>query len=93
MQDAYTLRCVPQVLGAVRATVAHVRDVLTIELNAVTDNPLFFPEDGAVLHAGNFHGQPVALAVDHLKVALAEVALFSERRIAEIRSAASSGGV
>jgi histidine ammonia-lyase len=93
VQDAYTLRCVPQVLGAVRATVAHVRDVVATELNAVTDNPLFFPEDGVVLHAGNFHGQPVALAVDHLKVALAEVALFSERRLARLLDPATNGGL
>jgi histidine ammonia-lyase len=93
LQDAYTLRCIPQVLGAVRATLAHVRGVVEIELNAVTDNPLFFPEDDAVLHGGNFHGQPVALAVDHLKVALAEVALFSERRLARLLDPAASGGL
>jgi histidine ammonia-lyase len=81
------------VLGAVRATVAHVRGVVEIELNAVTDNPLFFPEEDAVLHGGNFHGQPVALAVDHLKVALAEVALFSERRLARLLDPAASGGL
>jgi histidine ammonia-lyase len=74
VQDAYTLRCVPQVLGAVRATVAHVRGVVETEVNAVTDNPTFLAEEDAVLHAGNFHGQPIALAVDHLKVALAEIA-------------------
>ena len=93
LQDAYTLRCIPQVLGAVRSTVAHVRGVVEIELNAVTDNPLFFPEDDAVLHGGNFHGQPVALAVDHLKVALAEVALFSERRLARLLDPAANGGL
>jgi histidine ammonia-lyase len=93
VQDAYTLRCVPQVLGAVRATVAHVRDVIAVEINAVTDNPTFFPEDDAVLHAGNFHGQPVALAADHLKVALAEVALFSERRLARLLDPATNGGL
>ncbi len=93
VQDAYTLRCVPQVLGAVRATIAHVRDVVAIEVNAVTDNPTFFPEDDAVLHAGNFHGQPVALAVDHLKVALAEIALFSERRLARLLDPATNGGL
>jgi histidine ammonia-lyase len=93
VQDAYTLRCVPQVLGAVRATVAHVREVVAIELNAVTDNPTFFPAEEVVLHAGNFHGQPVALAVDHLKVALAEVALFSERRLARLLDPALSGGL
>ncbi len=93
VQDAYTLRCVPQVLGAARATLAHVRDVITTEVNAVTDNPTFFPEDDVVLHAGNFHGQPVAMAVDHLKVALAEVALFSERRLARLLDPATNGGL
>jgi histidine ammonia-lyase len=93
LQDAYTLRCIPQVLGAVRTTLAHVRAVVEIELNAVTDNPLFFPEDDAVLHGGNFHGQPIALAVDHLKVALAEVALFSERRLARLLDPATNGGL
>jgi len=91
LQDAYTLRCIPQVLGAVRATVAHVRSVVEIELNAVTDNPVLFGEDDVVLHGGNFHGQPVALATDHLKVALAEVALFSERRLARLLDPALSG--
>jgi histidine ammonia-lyase len=91
VQDAYTLRCVPQVLGAVRDAIAHVRSVVEIELNAVTDNPTFFPEDDVVLHAGNFHGQPVALAVDHLKVALAEVSLFSERRLARLLDPKLSG--
>jgi histidine ammonia-lyase len=93
VQDAYTLRCVPQVLGAVRDTVAHVRRVVEIELNAVTDNPTFFPEDDTLLHAGNFHGQPVALAIDHLKVALAEVALFSERRLARLLDPAHNHGL
>jgi len=93
VQDAYTLRCVPQVLGAVRATLAHVREVVAVELNAVTDNPTFFPEDDDVLHAGNFHGQPVALAADHLKIALAEVALFSERRLARLLDPATNRGL
>src|SRR5205814_647271 len=66
VQDAYTVRCVPQVLGAVRDALAHARRTVAIELNSVTDNPTFFPEDGAVDHAGNFHGQPIALAMDHL---------------------------
>ncbi len=93
VQDAYTLRCVPQVLGAVRAAIAHVREVIAVEVNAVTDNPTFFPEDDAVLHAGNFHGQPVALAVDYLKVALAEIALFSERRLARLLDPATNAGL
>jgi histidine ammonia-lyase len=93
VQEAYTLRCVPQVLGAVRATLAHAREVVTTEVNAVGDNPTFFPEDGVVLHGGNFHGQPLALAIDHLKVALAEVALFSERRLARLLDPAANGGL
>jgi histidine ammonia-lyase len=93
VQDAYTLRCVPQVLGAVRATLAHVAEVIDVELNAVTDNPIFVAEDDTVLHAGNFHGQPVAMAVDHLKVALAEIALFSERRLARLLDPATNGGL
>ncbi len=93
VQDPYTLRCVPQVLGAVRATLAHLRDAVAVEVNAVGDNPTFFPEDDVVLHGGNFHGQPLALAVDHAKVALAEIALFSERRIARLLDPATSGGL
>lgn len=93
VQDAYTLRCVPQVLGAVRDTLAHVRRVIEIECNSVTDNPTFFPEDDLLLHAGNFHGQPVAMAVDHLKVAIAEIALFSERRLARVLDPALNGGL
>jgi histidine ammonia-lyase len=93
VQDAYTLRCIPQVLGAVRDTVAHAREVVGVEINAVTDNPTFFPDDETVLHAGNFHGHPVALAVDHLKVALAHVALFSERRLARLLDPATNAGL
>src|SRR5207247_3046588 len=69
------------------------RQVVTVELNSVTDNPTFFPEEGAVVHAGNFHGQPIALAMDHVKVALAEVALFSERRLARLLDPAANGGL
>ena len=93
VQDAYTVRCVPQVLGAVRDALAHARQVVTTELNSVTDNPTFFPEESAVVHAGNFHGQPIALAMDHVKVALAEVALFSERRLARLLDPAANGGL
>ncbi len=93
VQDPYTLRCVPQILGAVRATLAHAREVVTTEVNAVGDNPTFFAEDGVVLHGGNFHGQPLALAIDHLKVALAEVALSSERRLARLLDPATNGGL
>jgi histidine ammonia-lyase len=93
VQDPYTLRCIPQVLGAARATLEHVRQVVAVELNSVTDNPTFFPDEAAVLHAGNFHGQPIAMAVDHLKVALAEIALFSERRLARLLDPATNRGL
>jgi histidine ammonia-lyase len=81
VQDPYSLRCAPQVLGAVRDTLAHCRGIFGAELSAVTDNPLIFPASGDVLTGGNFHGQPLALALDFLAIALAQVASFSERRI------------
>ena len=80
VQDPYTLRCVPQVLGAARDALTYCGQVFEAELGAVTDNPLIFAEDGDVLTGGNFHGQPLALALDFLGVALAQVASFSERR-------------
>lgn len=81
VQDPYSLRCIPQVIGAVRDTIAHCRRVVEAELASVTDNPLCFPETGVLLSGGNFHGQPVALALDIMAIALAELAAFSERRI------------
>lgn len=81
VQDAYSLRCTPQVLGASLDAVAHVESVLALEADAVTDNPLVFPEDGSVISGGNFHGQPVALVLDHLRLAVAEIASLSERRL------------
>ncbi|HID39566.1 MAG TPA: histidine ammonia-lyase [Calditrichaeota bacterium] len=81
VQDAYSLRCIPQVHGAVRDGVAYVRSVFEREMNGVTDNPLVFPENGDVLSGGNFHGEPVALAADYLGILLAELANISERRI------------
>ncbi len=80
VQDPYSLRCVPQVHGAARDAVAFVRDVLTREINAATDNPLVFAS-GEVISAGNFHGQPVSQAMDFLGIALATFANISERRI------------
>lgn len=80
VQDAYSLRCVPQVHGASRDTLAHVKRVIETEMNAATENPLIFP-NGQVMSGGNFHGQPVALAMDFLTIALAEFAGISERRI------------
>lgn len=81
VQDPYSLRCAPQVFGAVRDSLAYCADIFERELDAVTDNPLVFPEDGDVLSGGNFHGQPLALALDMLGIALAQLASFSERRI------------
>ncbi len=81
VQDPYTMRCAPQVLGAVRDALDYCTNIFERELGAVTDNPLVFPEDGEVLSGGNFHGQPLALALDVLAIALAQMASFSERRI------------
>jgi histidine ammonia-lyase len=79
VQDPYCLRCVPQVHGASRDALAYASSVVEVELNAVTDNPLVF-EGGDILSGGNFHGQPLALALDHAAIALAELASISERR-------------
>jgi histidine ammonia-lyase len=81
VQDPYTMRCAPQVFGAVRDAIDFCTTIFERELDAVTDNPLVFPEDGEVLSGGNFHGQPLALALDILAVVLAQIASFSERRI------------
>jgi histidine ammonia-lyase len=81
VQDAYSLRCIPQVLGASLDAIRYVRGVVETEINSATDNPLVFPEEGEVISGGNFHGQPVAIALDFLGVALAELANISERRI------------
>lgn len=81
VQDPYSYRCIPVVHGAVRDAAAHARRVIEIEAISVTDNPLVFPEDQEFLSGGNFHGQPVALAADLLKIALAELAGISERRL------------
>jgi len=81
VQDSYTLRCMPQVHGGVRDAVAFARDTLARELNAATDNPLVFADSGAVLSGGNFHGHPVALALDLLALSLASLCGISERRI------------
>jgi histidine ammonia-lyase len=80
VQDPYTLRCAPQVLGAVDDALTYVEAALERELLAVTDNPLVFPDDGDVVAGGNFHGQPLSLPLDHLALALCELASFSERR-------------
>jgi len=91
VQDPYSLRCMPQVHGAVRDLLADVERKLAVELNAVTDNPLVFPDDGAILSGGNFHGEPVALAADVLAIALAELGSIAERRIEKLTNTAFSG--
>lgn len=81
VQDAYSLRCMPQVHGAVRDTIEFCRKQVTVEINSATDNPLIFAEDGVHLEGGNFHGEPLALACDFLAIGLSEFASISERRI------------
>ncbi len=80
VQDPYSLRCVPQVHGAVRLALAHARAVVETEINSATDNPLVFA-DGSVLSGGNFHGEPLAFVLDYLAIATAELASIAERRI------------
>jgi len=91
VQDPYTLRCAPQVLGAIADALAYVTGAVERELGAVTDNPLVFPEDGDVVSGGNFHGQPLSLPLDHLALALCELASFSERRIYALLSPGYAG--
>lgn len=81
VQDAYSLRCIPQVHGATWQTLNYVREKLTIEMNAATDNPLLLEGGKVVVSGGNFHGQPIAFAMDFLKIAMSELANISERRI------------
>lgn len=81
VQDPYSFRCVPQVHGAVKDTIAHVAAVMEDEINAPTDNPTVFPDLDMVVSAGNFHGEPIALVMDFLAVALSELANISERRV------------
>lgn len=105
VQDPYSLRCVPQVHGAVRDAFDHLRRVLDIELNSATDNPLVFPSGGdvpvdalatgggLVISGGNFHGEPIALALDFAKLALSELGAISERRTALMLDARLNGGL
>lgn len=81
VQDAYSLRCIPQVHGATWQVLGYVKEKLEIEMNAATDNPLLFADGEKVLSGGNFHGQPIAFALDFLSIAMAELANISERRI------------
>jgi len=83
VQDPYTLRCIPQVLGAVRAALDNAAASLRIEMNAVTDNPIIFPE-GTSVSGGNFHAQALAMALDHVALSMSVLAGFAERRIARL---------
>lgn len=80
VQDPYSFRCMPQVHGAVKDAVDYVAGVIEIEMNSVTDNPIIFPEDDMIVSGGNFHGEPLALALDFLSIALSELGSISERR-------------
>jgi len=91
VQDPYSFRCMPQVHGAVRDALRYVRKVLETEINSATDNPLIFPEQKEVISGGNFHGEPVALALDFLGIAVSELASISERRIAALCDSNISG--
>jgi len=91
VQDAYSLRCVPQVHGASRDAIGYAEKIVTTEINSVTDNPLIFPEKKIHLEGGNFHGQPLALVLDFLGIALAELGSISERRIERMVNGKLSG--
>lgn len=91
VQDPYSVRCAPQVHGAVRDLLSDVETKLQIEMNAVTDNPLIFPDDGDIVSGGNFHGEPMALAADVLALGVSELGAISERRIEKLTNTAFSG--
>lgn len=86
VQDPYSFRCIPQVHGATKDAVAHVQDVFMREINSVTDNPNVFPDDDLIVSGGNFHGQPLALALDYFSIAMSELANISERRTYQLIS-------
>jgi histidine ammonia-lyase len=93
VQDAYSIRCIPQVHGAVRDALAHVEEVLAIESASATDNPLVFPESGDVISGGNFHGAPLALALDYAAIALTDLMSISERRTESLVNPALNYGL
>jgi histidine ammonia-lyase len=86
VQDPYSFRCIPQVHGAAKDTLQHVMSVIETEINSVTDNPTIFPDEDLIISAGNFHGQPLALVLDFLSIAMAELGNISERRIYQLIS-------
>jgi len=92
-QDAYTLRCIPQMLGPITDALHAAQAVVEIELNSAIDNPLFLADERRVVHGGNFHGQPVAMALDQLKTAMVELGVVSERRLARVLDATLNRGL
>lgn len=86
IQDPYSFRCIPQVHGATKDTLAFVEKIFTTEINSVTDNPIIFTKDDIIISGGNFHGQPLALALDYLKIAMSELGNISERRTFQLVS-------
>lgn len=92
IQKAYTLRCIPQMVGAIRDILYHTHKVLKIEINSANDNPLFFDNE-EVFHGGNFHGQPVAFAMDHLSIGLVQLGVISERRTNRLLNRYLSNGL
>jgi histidine ammonia-lyase len=93
VQDAYSLRCAPQVHGASRDLLEFAADTVAVELNAATDNPLVLVDEGLIVSNGNFHGQPIAFALDALTIAVAELANISERRVERLVNPALSDGL
>lgn len=93
VQDAYALRCTPQVHGASKDCLKYVKEKVEIEMNAATDNPLIFPEEEEVISGGNFHGEPMAQAFDFMKIGVAELANISERRLERMVNPALSEGL
>src|SRR5262249_27047570 len=91
VQDAYSIRCMPQVHGTLRDAVEHVTQVIECEMNSATDNPLVFEETDEVISGGNFHGQPIALAADHLAAAVTDLSSICERRVENLVNPDLSG--
>jgi histidine ammonia-lyase len=91
VQDAYALRCMPQVHGAVRDALVHTRGIVEIEINSATDNPLVFADEREILSGGNFHGEPVSLALDYAAVAVADLGTIAERRVERLVNPELSG--
>ncbi|KXZ40210.1 histidine ammonia-lyase [Alkalithermobacter thermoalcaliphilus JW-YL-7 = DSM 7308] len=90
VQDAYVLRCIPQIHGASKDAIEYVKEKINIEINSATDNPLIFPDESQIISGGNFHGQPMALSFDFLGIAIAELANVSERRLERLVNPALS---